>query len=340
MLFYFSDKNAVKISPSIVVFTVFFLLALYLLYFLRDIVIVLFLAFIVMVALHPAVKFLHNRLKLPVAVATFFVYLLMLSGVVALLALIIPTLSHQLYQIFMTFKLPPEIEAELNNFTFSIEKFAQLVDSIGGSINTIFRLATSTFSGFFTLFTLIVISFYLMLEREDLHKKAHWFTHDAAKINRIKEFLDTLETHLGGWVRGEAVLMFSIGLLTYIGLSLLGIPYALPLAILAGILEILPNIGPTISAIPAAIIAFLVGGWVMALAVIILYIVVQALENYVLVPKIMRDNVDVNPLVSLIAILAGLALNGVIGALLAIPTYILFRTAYSMWHQKHREDLI
>ena len=125
--------------------------------------------------------------------------------------------------------------------------------------------------------------------------------------------------------------MLSIAVLTYIGLTIIGVPYALPLAILAGLLEILPNIGPTIAAIPAIAIGYITGGPVIAGVVLLLSIVVQQLENSVLVPKIMRENANVNPLISIVAILTGFQLAGVMGALLAIPSYITIRAVYSVF---------
>lgn len=330
----FTDKNTVKISPSIVVFTIFFLLSLVFLYYIRSIIVLLFLGFIIMVALNPAVTLLNNRLRLPRVLASLVVYLIMIGAVGTLIGLIIPPLTGQLYQLFLTLHVPPAIASEINNFKFTLENFTNLIDRVGGSVNMIAAIVSSTFSGLFTFFTLIVISFYLMLERGDLHKKAYWFTKDEVMVKKIRRFLDSLEMQLGGWVRGQLLLMFVIGTLSYVGLTLLGVPYALPLAILAGLLEILPNIGPTLAAVPAILLGYLAGGWVIALAVILMYVVIQALENYVIVPKIMRDNVDVNPLVALVTILIGLTIDGVVGALLAIPTYIVIRTAYAMWYKQ------
>src|SRR5690606_15670337 len=124
------------------------------------------------------------------------------------------------------------------------------------------------------------------------------------------------------------LLMLAVGLLSFVGLSLLGIPYAVPLALLAGLLEIVPNVGPTVAAIPAVFVGYLAGGPVIAGVVALLAIVIQQIENNLLVPKIMHANANVNPLISLILILTGLKVTGVIGALLAIPVYIVMRTAY------------
>ena len=123
--------------------------------------------------------------------------------------------------------------------------------------------------------------------------------------------------------------MLTIGIVTFIGLTVLRIPYALPLALAAGLLEILPNLGPTLAAIPAIAIAYISFGPVSALLALIFYVIVQQLENNLLVPKIMAANAHVNPLVAIVTILIGVEIGGVVGAFLAIPIYIVIRLIYS-----------
>lgn len=323
-----------SISPSIVIFTVFFLLGLYFLFYIRSIITLLFLAFIFMVALNPAVSWLESKLRLPRILAILVMYLLVIAVMVGLIALVVPPLSRELYQLVISLNLPPVIQTELDNFTFSLENFSNLMERVGSSVGVIVSIVTSTFSGVFTFFTLLVLSFYLMLDRKVLHRKVAWFSKNPEHMQEAKRFIDSLELQLGGWVRGQFVLMVLIGLITYIGLVLLNIPYALPLAILAGVLEIVPNLGPTVASVPAIILAYIGGGPVMAGMTTIFYIVVQQLENNLIVPKIMKDNVDVNPLVAIITILIGLKLAGVVGALLAVPAYIVIRTLYSLWFNR------
>src|SRR5690606_25972552 len=111
---------------------------------------------------------------------------------------------------------------------------------------------------------------------------------------------------------------------TYVGLMLLGVPYAVPLAIIAGLLEIIPNIGPTISAIPAILVPLLVmHDPVTALFVAALYIIIQQVENNVLVPKIMQSAVGIHPLITILLIIIGLKLSGVAGAILAVPLFLV-----------------
>jgi predicted PurR-regulated permease PerM len=112
--------------------------------------------------------------------------------------------------------------------------------------------------------------------------------------------------------------MFIVGCLTYIGLYFLGIKYALTLALVAALLEIIPYIGPILAAIPAVILGFAQSPF-LALLVILLFVVIQQLENYIIVPQVMKKTVGLNPIVIIIVMLIGAKLAGVIGIILAVP---------------------
>lgn len=323
----------VTISPSIVVFAAALIIGLYFTYYIRSIIAIIFLAFIIVVAINPGVNWLQRRARLPRVLAGLLMYLLLTIVIAGLIAVIVPPLVNELGRLVAIINFPL-LQEEIKNFSFTISEIDSIAERVNDSFGVIAGIVSSTFSGLFAFVTLIVISFYMMLDRPVLHKKISWFTKEPKHIQMAKDFLDTLELQLGGWVRGQAVLMFVIGLVTYIGLTLLGVPYALPLALIAGLLEIVPNIGPTISAIPAIVLAYLYLGPVMAGATTIFYVLVQQLENHILVPRVLKDNADVNPLVAIVVILIGLKLAGVVGALLAVPAYIVLRTIYGQWFDR------
>ncbi len=123
---------------------------------------------------------------------------------------------------------------------------------------------------------------------------------------------------MGVWLRGQLALMVSIFLLIYGALSLIGIPYALVLALFAALLEIIPFIGPMVSAIPAIVLALAVSP-VHALVTAGAYLVIQQVEGNILVPKIMQKVAGMNPIVSVLAVLIGARVGGIVGAVLSIP---------------------
>jgi len=136
---------------------------------------------------------------------------------------------------------------------------------------------------------------------------------------------DKAEKRLNSWFWGEITLMTVVGLLTFIGLNLIGIRYALALAVLAGLLEAIPNLGPTISSIPAILLGFAVSP-VMGVTALALYFIIQQLENNLIVPVVMKKAVGLNPIITLIALIVGGKIAGVLGVILAVPTTIFIET--------------
>lgn len=330
------NKTEISLSPSVIVFTLSALGILYFLFSIKSILTLLLLAFILMVALNPAVNRFQKTFRLPRGISIALVYVLFLLLIVATTALILPPLTQEIIRLVGSIDVP-YVQGQLNGiFQNSNLEIGSLVNQFSSSVTFLVSAVTGTVGGVFTLITLMILSFYLMLDRPKLYRKIAWFTGEPKHHQRAAEFMDSLEEQLGGWVRGQVILMASIAIMTYFGLALLKIPFALPLAILAGLLEVLPNLGPFISAIPAVILAYLTFGPTMAGATIVLYIVIQTLENNLLVPRIMRTNAHVNPLISILCILIGLKLGGVIGAFLAIPIYITGRALFSAWRKYGR----
>lgn len=328
MLSYFKNKHTVAVDPISVLYILGILFGIYFLYLIESILILLLLAFIISVALNPVVVILQKKLKVPKPVAIGLSYVFLLIVVASFIGLIVPPLASQFIGFVQKLELPG-MERYFKEINFTLQEVSQLVQQMSQSATFAFNIISSTFNGIFTVVTVLVLSFYLMLERDQLYKKAVWFTHDKEMLKKIRIFIDEAEEQLGGWVRGQLLLMLIVGIATYIGLILLRIPYALPLALTAGLLEILPNLGPTLSAVPAIAIAYITFGPVSALLVLFFYILIQQLENNVLVPKIMAASAHVGPLVAIVAILIGLQLGGMIGALLAIPIYVVIRLIYS-----------
>lgn len=332
---FFSNQRNVTVAPSTIIFTVGFILTLYFLFQIHSILILLFLAFIISVALHPMSHFFEKKLRMGRVTGALLAYVIFFALLSLFLGLVLPPLAHELYGLLKQIDLPiPALEEEIKNFNFSVQEISDIFPRINDSLGVVFQIVNSTFNGVVTIFTLFVLSFYLMLEKNRLHLRMYWFTKNKETVEKVGDFIKSVEHQLGGWVRGQMLLMLSVGLLNFIGLALLGIPYAVPLALLAGLLEIVPNVGPTVAAVPAVFVGYLSGGPVIAGIVALLAIVIQQLENNLLVPKIMHANANVNPLISLILILTGLKTAGIIGALLAIPVYIVMRTAYVIFFQE------
>lgn len=318
----------IEITPRSLFLALSIVIGIYVFFKLSSIIVLVFLAIIFASALNPIVKSLQKR-KVPRAVAILMVYSLVLSTIIFSFSVVIPPLVQETGTLItkLDLKIPnlPQ-NLDLSQLEATIRQYDQLINRVGSSIPTILGAIGTTFSVLIVTVTLLVMTYYLLAERDELHKYLVWiFGHNGAE-HRAERFIDNLETQLGEWVRGQLILMFVIGFGTYLGLSLLGIPYALPLAILAGLLEVVPNIGPFASSIPAIAVALFLVSPYMAVVVIVFYYLIQQLENNVLVPKIMARSVNISPFVAIVVLLSGLQLGGILGTVLSIPTFLLFRT--------------
>lgn len=284
---------------------------------LRGILVAIFIAYILMAALIPLVNLLTKH-RFPKILAVLIPYvsiiLLIFLLVVPLIQMFVPEV-----QSFLT-RLPLYLDQSANLFGFRIDGQA-VQDYISREVASLgrnaFTVTSRVFSGVFTTISVMFISFYFLMYHEDFKRWLAGFFHKDSR-EQVIDTLKQVDDKLGAWVRGQLTLSFSIGFMTWAALSLLGVPYALPLAVIAGALEILPTLGPTIAAIPAVIVALTISPG-LALTVGIVYIVIQQLENTLLVPKIMQRAVGFNPVVVIISIMIGSSLMGVVGALLSIP---------------------
>ena len=238
-------------------------------------------------------------------------------------------------------QLPPELAHQLYNFELNIQNVTELWNQFNSSIGAALDVVVSTFSGFFLVLSTIIMALFMSLERTETAENLAWLTHDKKKLQQVEDFVLEMDTQLGNWIRGEFILMSIIGAMTFVGNALIGLPYALPLAILAGLMEIVPNLGPLMAMIPAVLIALISMGWGGAVAVFILYMVIQQSENNLIVPRVMKKNVDVSGLTSILGILIGGQLFGIVGALLAVPLFIVIRTGFENWRKYSKSgDLI
>ena len=317
------STQKIEISHRTIVFTILFLLFLYGVYQIRGVILLVFISLILMSALNPAIDFLH-RFKVPRIISIILYYILIIGFLSSVVASLIPPLVDQ------TSKLVEAIPSILDRLRFINIDTTIIFERLSTLPSNVFRFALSAFGNVVALLTVLVFTFYLLLERKNLkHHLTVAFGHDGEK--KAEDFVDQLERRLGRWVRGQLFSMTLIGILTYIGLLVLNIEFALPLAILAALLEIIPNFGPILSAIPAIVIA-LATNPAVALGVTALYVVIQQVGAQLITPNIMRHAVGFNPLIVLIALLSGFSLAGIGGAVLAITTLLVaqlvFQTIY------------
>lgn len=311
------ETKKIEISQKTILFTIFSLLSLWLLYQVRSIIILFFVAFILMTAVNPLIK-LVRKIKIPTIVVMLLVYFGLIALISTVVASLIPAVVQQTKDI--TLRLPDYMHSLENVFN------TQFDPNVAGSyLNSIpsnlLKIAAGAFSNIMSILALFFMSYYLVLERPHLHHYLLRFFNDHDAEKRAEALVLSIEQKVGGWVRGELLLMAIIGVMTYFGLVLLGVPYALPLAVLAGLLEAVPNLGPTIAAIPAILIGLTVSPMI-GLGTLILSILIQQLENNLIVPKIMQDATGTKPLITILVLLIGFTLGGIAGAVLSMPIFL------------------
>ena len=314
----------IEISYKTVIFIVAVLVGLWFIIQIFDIIILIFISIILLSALLRPVEWLNSR-KIPRVLSVLLVYLILLALIAFTIAIIIPPLVIQTSDLISRL---PQIISTINNFlTFNKIPVENLSGVIAGQIQQLAQnflaISKAIFSSIFILITIFVFTFYLLLEWKSATKFfASPFS--GKKEKKVNNIIAKVESGLGGWVRGQLTLSIIVGILTFIGLTILQIPFALPLALIAGILEIIPIVGPIISSIPAILVGLTVSP-ILALAVAALFFVVQQLENHIIVPMVMSKVVGLQPPVVIIALLIGAKLAGIGGAFLAVPALVVAR---------------
>jgi predicted PurR-regulated permease PerM len=294
----------------------------YVLYRLGSIIGILLLATLLVIALEPLVKKLMkiNLLNRPLSrgLSVIISYLLLIVVIIFIATVGIPPVVSQLKKMLESLS---SISSEINlggYVNFSLADFLPQASKLSSGALSV---TISVFSNFTSLISLIILSLYLSMDWRNIKKQFISLFPDE-KEGIVKSTLDEIEINVSYWVKGELTLMFVVGLACFTGLEILGVKHALPLGIISGVLEVVPILGPVLSAILAGIIAFS-DAPIKGLGVIALYIIVQQLENNILVPKIMQKVSGFSPIVILIALLIGSEFFGVIGAVIAVPSTII-----------------
>lgn len=312
----------IEISTKSVIFAIFFVVFLRFLGQIRDILLLIFVSFIFMAALRPIVERLHC-LKVPRILGIILCYIFFLGILGSAIASVIPPIAEQTTLLIR--KLPQLLSEEVVFLNLKFEP-GMFNNQIAELPKNIFQVLLGAFSNVLYLLTLLIFTAYLTLERGNFHDYFMGFF-GKRKGSKIETVLTSVEGKIGQWVRGELILMLVIGIMSYIGLLLLGIPYAAPLALVAGILEIVPNLGPIVSAIPAVLIGFS-HSYVTGFAAAALYTLIQQTENNLIVPKVMKEIVGLRPVITLLALMVGFRLFGVTGAILAVPTVLTLQIIF------------
>ena len=310
------------------------LVGAWLLYQLSDIVPTILAAFLLAYLLNPLVGYLHLRRGLPRGLAVTSIYLILIAVLIGGSILLTPILIRQVRGLFSELDrilaaIVPAGQVSLIDLPgFQIDSTSiadELRRELAGLASAVPRLLIGAASGILSMVLVLVMSFYLLLEADALGRSI-----DQLVPEEYQGEWEHIKAEFGhiwsNFLRGQVILALIIGILVTLTLAVLGVPNAFFLGLLAGLLEVVPTIGPVISMIPAVLVALFQGStyWpidktVFALIVVLAYFLIQQLENHLIVPRVIGASVNLPPIVILIGAFAGANLAGVMGMFLAAP---------------------
>lgn len=324
-----------SITTGTIVRVILVLIAVAVLWAIRDVVALVFVCLIIAAALDPTIDF-FERYRIPRAIGAIIIYSLLIATVSIVLILLAGPIVTEIRN--LTLELPrywADINASVNQMFqnspvfFTGDRINTLKGGLDDLVSNLTRLASGNilpvisafFGGLVTFMLALVIVFYFIIQEGSVKQFFSWVTPRQYKDEAVV-IMEKIQAKLGLWLRGQLLLSFIIFIVTYVGLKLLGVQYALVLALLAGLFEVIPYLGPILSAVPAIFLTLVApewGGWLKASFVLALYALIQQAENNFIVPKVMAKTVGLNPLVVIISILIGAQIAGVVGAVIAVP---------------------
>jgi predicted PurR-regulated permease PerM len=305
----------------------------------RDALLLIYISALVAIGISPLVNTIERdrlpigRRKIPRWAAILVIYLLLIAVLVAIGMLIIPPMVTQARELWS--KAPDLlhraqvwlIQHRILTSEISVREAVQ-ESSVDGTdaVGAIIGALWGVIGGVFGLITLLILAFYLLVE-SDAIVTAFVRMFPRSERARVEDVCRRIAMKVSAWLGGQLLLGGIIGATAALGLFLMGVPYFYVLALVAGIGEMIPIVGPILSAIPAMAVALSVSP-ALALGVAIFFFAQQQLENHVLVPRLMGRQVGISPVVVIVALLIGGSVLGIMGAILAVPTAAILQVLF------------
>jgi predicted PurR-regulated permease PerM len=335
-----------RLVAKIVLVTLAVVGALYFAYLIRDVIGLVLIAAFFAVAIAPAVNWLDKR-RVPRWLAILLVYLSIGAGIFGIGLLIVPPLVNGVED--LSADLPGYVDDLRNNETFReyddryqiteklTEQAEELPSRLGDAAGTLRDVTVGVFTRFVQLFSILVITFFLVKDGHRLLEFLYRLV-PPERARRLRTIADDVSDAIAGYVFGNFVISVLAGLVTYVTLTILDVPFAIPLAILFAFFDLIPLVGATLGGILVGIVVAFVHfpvGLIVWAAVLILY---QQVENNLIQPVVYGRAVQLHPLIVIVAILIGAALLGVLGALVAIPAAAAVQAVIRDYWRFHQGD--
>lgn len=287
-------------------------------FYLRSFLLILFVSLIIGLAIQSWALILKNKFKLPFHLGVAVIYFLLILTFLLFLYLAVPIFLHQFQSLLD--KLPDFYEDFFGQKEIPVPKFlSPILEKTSGVLfqfgpNLVFQL----FGGVFSTILIAVISFYIAVNQKLLSSLTKIFLKNSDNEEKWIRFWDRVKERFGNWLGGEIILMFSVGLVTFLAMVFWGIPYAFVIGLSAGLFEIIPILGPFISGAIAVLIT-LASEPAKIIWVILTFVLIQQLENALLVPLVMKKAISLPPIITLLGVILGGKVGGIFGILVIVP---------------------
>lgn len=326
-----NSKNIVYVSTSTIIRVIIIGLLFYAAYLLKGLLLILLMAVVIASSIEVGTKMFLKR-GIPRLLAVIFIYLvtgLLLLGTIYFILLPLLSESTQVLNTLPGYLSSESIQTStflsnqpfVSNFSNTID-LKDVVQQINIIINNLtsgtFNTVAGIFGGILNSILIVVISFYLSVKEDGVHNFLKIITplkHEVYVLSLWKR----AQHKIGLWMQGQLILAVIMGVLVFLGLTLLNIPNALLLAVLAGVFEIIPLFGPILASIPAIALSFMGGGISSVILVAGLYLIIHQFENHLIYPLVVKKVTGVSPVISIVALVAGFELAGFLGLILSVP---------------------
>jgi len=298
--------------------------------FIKAVVGPFIIAMIISYVLHPVVSTLHIR-KVPRTIAVLLIYAVFFTVVGVILMNLIPMVIDQLEELN---KHLPEMTLRAQGLVVDINNSKLVPQGIRNGMTQVFTLAEQrisnslinivnnigeTLSGFFMVLVVPFLAFYILKDFDVFERAVIKFVPKTHRKNTVR-LLKDIDHALGSYIRGQLLVCVIIGILAYIGYLIIGLPYALLLAGIVAITNVIPYVGPFIGAAPALLMASTVS-LKMVLMVAVVNLICQILEGNIISPQVVGRSLHLHPLIIIFAVLAGAQIAGVVGMILSVPIF-------------------
>lgn len=344
----------ITITAGTIIKTIVILLLLYAAFIVKDLLLVLLASVVIASSVEPGTRWLMKR-KFPRVIAVLTIYVGVILILTTLLYFFLPPLVKDVSQFansipdyveslstsaseFGSIPAIQEIFSRISESVKDINFLSGIGSGVSGATFGFLSTASAVFGGIMSFVLIIVLSFYLAVQEDGVAN----FLRIIVPVQHEKYILDLWkrsQRKIGLWMQGQLVLGIIIGVLTYLGLSILGVQNALLLAFIAAIFELIPVFGPILAAVPAVAFGFIEGGPTLGFLVIGLYVIIQQFESQLIHPLVVKKIIGIPALIAIVALIVGAQLAGFLGILLSVPLAAVMMEYLSDVEKKKAQQL-